>query len=67
MLKLSRKQELQLIDLGIEKVLEKMFPPKSTNKPKIEKKSGKKWSAERRKKFSQAMKKKWKKLKAEKE
>lgn len=62
MLKLTRKQELQLIDLGLEKLLEKLFPTvKSQPKPvKVKKEPEKrKWTKAQRHAFSLTMKKKW--------
>lgn len=55
-MKLTRKQELYLIDLGLSTLIDRSIPVTKA-KPIVEKKSS--WSAERRKKFSETMKKKW--------
>jgi hypothetical protein len=56
MLKLSRKQELQLIDLGLQKLIESLSPKpiKSEPKPKT-----RKWSKAQRKKHAETMAQKW--------
>jgi hypothetical protein len=55
-MKFTRTQELQLIDIGLGKLLESL-----TQKPKlIERKPQSEWTEARRKKFSATMKKKWK-------
>jgi len=59
-LKLTRAQELCLIQLSIETLLTKVYtntPPKTRNYKPWNK--GKKWSAAQHKKFSATMKKKW--------
>lgn len=63
-LKLTRTQELRLIQLGIETLLNKIYtntPPKTRNyRPHNKGKKGvHKWSDTQRKKFSATMKKKW--------
>lgn len=57
---MTRDVELKLIDLGIQKLLETFKLQDVVQKEeKNTKKFGRKWSAERRKKFSATMKKKW--------
>lgn len=66
--KLTRRQELALIDLGLSQLLESLNIPKPVKKkstPKPEKKkAGRKWSPEQRAKFQASMKKVWKKRRA---
>ena len=60
MLKLTRKQELALIDLGLQKVIDSLTvskpksAPRETPKPKT-----RRWTTAQRKKFQKSMKKKW--------
>ena len=57
MVKLNRKTELYLIDLGLQKVLANLLPKvKKVKKPK-----GRKWTSAQRTKFFKSMKKTWKK------
>jgi len=53
-MKLTRAQEQVLIGIGLSTVLNGLLPVKAKKK-----KSGAKWTKERRDKFSQTMKKKW--------
>ena len=68
-LKLTRKQELYLIDLGLAKLLEVAIEGggRSGEKSKEAKAEGKKkrWSPEQRRKFRASMKKVWDAKKAE--
>lgn len=72
MLKLTRKQELALIDLGLAAVIDRVFKthiePKPKSKPaetpKPAKKNGRKWTPAQRRKFKASMKKVWKKKQA---
>ena len=58
MVKLNRKTELYLIDLGLQKVLSNLVAPtvKKVKKPK-----GRKWTPAQHAKFLKSMKKTWKK------
>lgn len=59
-MKLTRKQELYLIDLGLETLLSKLVVPrKSTVIPWNKGKKGLKWSKERHAKYAKTMEKKW--------
>lgn len=60
-MKLTRSQELILIDRGLKSLLESLVEKRVVKKNPVDKK-GKyslRWSTERRKKFSETMKKKW--------
>lgn len=69
--KLSREQELYLIDLGVKSLLEERFRQVNqasharSHKKRIETKPKAKWTDEQRKKFSKTMAAKWKQKKAE--
>lgn len=52
-MKLTRKQELALIELGFQKILESLTTTKTA------KTKGRKWSTAQREKFQKSMKKKW--------
>lgn len=64
MINFNRKQELALIELGLETLLDRCL--KLTTKTRNKKSSSKKrkWSAEQRAKFSKTMQKHWKNRKA---
>ncbi len=66
MLKLTRKQELQLIDLGLEVLINRMIPVK-VKKVKEPKPKEKKMSAAARKAIGQRMKAYWAKKRQTKE
>jgi hypothetical protein len=57
-MKLTRAQELRLIDIGFRKVLEMLESP-VIRKAVRKKKNGKKWSEKRKKAFAKTMKQKW--------
>ena len=57
-MKLTRAQELQLIDIGFKKVLEMLESP-VVRKVVHKKKTGKKWSEKRKRAFAKTMKQKW--------
>jgi hypothetical protein len=59
MLKLTRKQELQLIDLGLEKLLERTLSTSKSVKMKNNEPKKRKWTNAQRRAFSLTMKKKW--------
>lgn len=56
MLKLTRKQELRLIDIGLATVIDKLLVVKPEKKSG---RGGKKWSPEQKRKFKATMKKKY--------
>jgi len=67
--KLTRRQELALIDLGLSRLLDEVLNiPKPTKKakttPKPEKKKSRKWTKAQREKFQATMRKVWKKKQA---
>jgi len=59
-MKLTRKQELALIDIGLKTLLNGLvsneYPKRSVSKPKRRKRQ---WTEAQRKKFSATMRKKW--------
>lgn len=65
-MKLTKSQEQQLVQLGFQKLMEMVNPP--SKKPRVKTRKSKKyaWSEARKRKFSKAMRAKWKKLKSEK-
>lgn len=60
-MKLTRKQELALIELGFQKVLEVLNGGTTTVEPKRKpgRKRSYKWTPEQREKFRETMRKKW--------
>ena len=58
-MKLTRKHELLLIDLGMRQVLDNLLPKPKAKKKVATKTIGRKWTKAQRKKFAESMKKKW--------
>lgn len=66
-MKLTRAQELALIEFGMAQLLAQLVTPKGTDTKKAQpRKKKRKWSKEQRQKFAKSMAAVWKRKKAEK-
>ena len=63
-IELSRKQELYLIDLGLQKLLDSLIVPSNGKKPEKSEPKKRGWSPTQRKRFAATMKRVWKKKRA---